>query len=390
MWAYGKHKKNRESVLILNIFLGWTLIGWVIAAVWAAKVDDTLMVAANSTHTNNLGGMKKCPYCAEDIQDEAIVCKHCKRSLPAAKAKPPVHSVVLSNTQKPINWKRLSQVLGILILFILVFKFWYIVIPGLIIWYLWKKKRFSKKTNTIVTAALIIVFALTEGLIAHANRAPILTISQPQNNSSVQSPTISVEGKVNPAKSRVTINDNQVATDANGNFTYQANLPDEGNNAINIVAENGGKQTWNEVAVSRIFTDAEKAAKAKADADAQAKKQAEAAANARAAQDEAAANAKAAQDAAATAAAAEAVYAKTPAGQLCTKHTDWTADDCQKVVNNKIWIGMLYDMVTTERGNPDHVSTSNYGNGNQYQACWYNADPECVYFGTDNVITIYN
>ena len=37
--AYGAHKKNAGAILVLNLFLGWTIIGWVVACVWAATKD---------------------------------------------------------------------------------------------------------------------------------------------------------------------------------------------------------------------------------------------------------------------------------------------------------------------------------------------------------------
>jgi hypothetical protein len=41
--AIARHKRDIVSILVLNFFLGWTAIGWVIALVWALKVDVPVM-----------------------------------------------------------------------------------------------------------------------------------------------------------------------------------------------------------------------------------------------------------------------------------------------------------------------------------------------------------
>lgn len=38
--AYRKQHINKIAILILNIFLGWTLIGWVGSLVWAVSTNE--------------------------------------------------------------------------------------------------------------------------------------------------------------------------------------------------------------------------------------------------------------------------------------------------------------------------------------------------------------
>jgi hypothetical protein len=40
--AWRKKHNNLEAISIINIFLGWTLIGWVFALVWAVKKQESI------------------------------------------------------------------------------------------------------------------------------------------------------------------------------------------------------------------------------------------------------------------------------------------------------------------------------------------------------------
>jgi len=62
--------------------------------------------------------MKKCPYCAEDIQDAAIVCRHCGRDLAAAQ---PIQVQLVQPKAKtsPVAWGCLALIVGIGILSVL-------------------------------------------------------------------------------------------------------------------------------------------------------------------------------------------------------------------------------------------------------------------------------
>lgn len=85
--AWIRKKSNLQSIAVLNLFLGWTIIGWVAALIWAFKRPEESVVVAQapieqSTATET-PEKKTCPFCAEQVMAAAIKCKHCGSELPA-------------------------------------------------------------------------------------------------------------------------------------------------------------------------------------------------------------------------------------------------------------------------------------------------------------------
>lgn len=49
--AFKRDKANKTSILVLNIFLGWSLIGWVVSLVWAlANETPTQAMVVHHTY----------------------------------------------------------------------------------------------------------------------------------------------------------------------------------------------------------------------------------------------------------------------------------------------------------------------------------------------------
>ncbi len=81
--AMFRRHPNAGAIAALNLFLGWSLIGWVIALVWAVKKPEpgVALKSIAPVAEEPRKETKTCPFCAEDILIKAIKCKHCGSDL---------------------------------------------------------------------------------------------------------------------------------------------------------------------------------------------------------------------------------------------------------------------------------------------------------------------
>jgi hypothetical protein len=91
--------------------------------------------------------MKNCPFCAEEIQDAAIVCKHCGCDLVVAIAQPPPKATP--------RWGRILIVVGV----VLAVGFWALSSIA-------RDRRVSDVTSTTVTPAPLVPNEIPKALSA--------------------------------------------------------------------------------------------------------------------------------------------------------------------------------------------------------------------------------
>ena len=88
----GKDKRNAGAILVLNLLLGWTLIGWVVALVWAMTTEPQAASESPAALLPSVVPTYRCPRCQQPVLRDAQGCANCGVAYVRASTPPSVNS----------------------------------------------------------------------------------------------------------------------------------------------------------------------------------------------------------------------------------------------------------------------------------------------------------
>lgn len=77
--AWMRRHPSLQSIMVLNLLLGWTVVGWVVSAAWALLPAKPAAEPVPEPATEP--ERRACPECAERVLAAARRCKHCGAEL---------------------------------------------------------------------------------------------------------------------------------------------------------------------------------------------------------------------------------------------------------------------------------------------------------------------
>jgi hypothetical protein len=72
--GYSRKHKSAGGIFLFNLLLGWTLLGWIVAAAWSAGGN---VITPADGETPTVDTHVRCPDCKELVRRDARKCKHC-------------------------------------------------------------------------------------------------------------------------------------------------------------------------------------------------------------------------------------------------------------------------------------------------------------------------